>query len=201
MANKTGNRLTVRTKQALITAYLELLQESPSENIKISEICKRANLSRPTFYNHFQTKDEILLSYLDEILEEMFKNFRKKQAEDNPFLSFNEAATNFFKLWKSKANLFALIKANKVECLLIEKLKDHHLTTYHEAVAPLFPIHDEEILEYFTSHISYIFFSILEEWMDKKMKRTPEEMGELLAILFNPLLIKPLSERYGRRLP
>src|SRR3989304_7798543 len=195
MPNKHGNRLTVRTKQALVSAYLELLKKNPSKKVKVYEICERANLSRPTFYKHFQTQEEVLLFYMDEVFEEMFTNFRKIHLEDGSVLQFEIAATHFFKLWQSKADLFALIKAKKMDYLLIEKLKAHHLITYHQIVYNLFPIQDEEILTDFMSNISYVFFSILDEWMESKMNRTPEEMGELLAILFRPLVAKTLSQR------
>lgn len=198
MVNKKGNRQIKRTNKAIQVAYLELLQESTSKKIKITDICERANISRPTFYNHFQTKDEILLSHLDEILDEMFIQYRKLQSttEEEAFSNFDTASTQFFTLWQSKAELYALIKNVKAEGLLIEKLKDHHLKTYHIIATHRFPIEDPEILDYFISHISYVFYSVLDQWMKTRMKRSPDEMGELLAIFYKPLVIKQISERY-----
>ncbi len=199
MVNKIGNRQIKKTRQSIQNAYLALLQESPSSKIKITEICNRANISRPTFYNHFQTKDEILLTYLDEILDEMFIEYRDlqfKKAEDS-FHNFVSASTQFFSLWQSRTDLYKLIKNVKAEDLLIKKLKDHHRKTYHIIAKPEFPIGDPEILNYFISHISHVFFSVLDQWMTNKVKRTPEEMGELLALLYEPMLIKPFSKRYN----
>ena len=198
MANKKGNRQIERTRKAIVNAYLALLQESPSKSIKISAICDRANISRPTFYNHFQTKDEILLTYLDEILDEMFIEYRDVQLKDKEVASINfiSASTQFFFLWQSKANLYKLIKNVQAEDLLISKLKDHHLKTYYIIAVHKYPLDDPTILDYFIAHISYVFFSVLDQWMKNGMKRTPQEMGELLAILWTHwnLLIENMAQ-------
>ena len=198
MANKKGNRQIGRTRKAIVNAYLALLQESPSKSIKISAICDRANISRPTFYNHFQTKDEIFLNYLDDVLDEMFIEYRMMQAktQEEAFSTFQSASTQFFRLWQSKADLYRLIIHTHAENMLIDKLKDHHLKVYHLRVVPRFPVGDPEILEFFISHISYVFFSGLDQWMRNGMKRKPHEMGELLAILYEPMVIQSLAERY-----
>lgn len=199
MVNKRGNRQTHRTNKAIQDAYLELLSNSSPKKIKITEICQRANISRPTFYNHYQTKDEVLLAYLDEILDEMFIEFRKLQLENekDALANFETASTQFFSLWRRKDNLYKLIKDAQAECLLIDKLKDHHLKTYHIIGENNFPISDPEILEYFISHISYVFFSVLDQWMENGLKRTPAEMGKLLTELYEPLGIRKLSEKYS----
>jgi len=199
MVNKKGNRQVERTNQAIRAAYLELLEESPSKKIKISEICERANISRPTFYNHFQTKDEIFLSHLDEILDEMFIQYRNLhfQNEDEAYVNFGKASSEFFSLWQSRADLYKLIKDVQADCLLIDKLKDHHLKTYHIIAKHNYPLHDPDILKYFISHISYVFFSVLDDWMENGMKRSPEEMGELLAVFYKPLMIEELSKKFG----
>lgn len=129
----------------------------------------------------------------------MFIQYRELQFEneEEAFQNFGKASTQFFTLWQPKADLYKLIKNVRAEGLLINKLKDHHLKTYHIIAKPNFPINDPEILDFFISHISYVFFSVLDQWVRCGMKRSPEEMGELLAILYRPLMIKGLSERYN----
>jgi AcrR family transcriptional regulator len=199
MGNKKGNRLTVRTREALIGAYIELLHEKRTpEKIKIKEICERAGLSRRTFYSHFETKEEILLTYLDEILDEMFVDFRNRRLEEKGSVAnFPIAATRFFQLWQSQAELYSLIKQTKSEELLINKLKEHHLKTYYIIADHVFPVEEPEILNYFISHISMVFYGVLDEWMGNGMKRTPEEVGRILGGLFDPMTIKNMSDQFN----
>ena len=65
----TGNKQAVRSVNMLRNAFVELLKEQPYEKIKISEITERADLARSTFYAHYETKDDLLTGYLEEIAE------------------------------------------------------------------------------------------------------------------------------------
>lgn len=50
-----------RTLILLTQAMVDLLHEKPFNSITISEICDRAMVRRPTFYRHFQNKEDLLL--------------------------------------------------------------------------------------------------------------------------------------------
>lgn len=50
-----------RTLKLLREAAMELLHEKPLQKITVSEICERAMVRRPTFYRHFQSKEDLLL--------------------------------------------------------------------------------------------------------------------------------------------
>lgn len=50
-----------RTLILLTQAMLDLLHEKPFNSITISEICNKAMVRRPTFYRHFQNKEDLLL--------------------------------------------------------------------------------------------------------------------------------------------
>jgi AcrR family transcriptional regulator len=57
-----GERQTERTKKALEEAFRQLLQEKSYEALTVDEIITRANTGRSTFYRHFQSKADMLLS-------------------------------------------------------------------------------------------------------------------------------------------
>jgi AcrR family transcriptional regulator len=49
-----------RTHAALVGAMSELLREGGAKPITVSDLCRRAGVSRPTFYGHFRTPDDVL---------------------------------------------------------------------------------------------------------------------------------------------
>ena len=56
-----GNNKTALSSQRQITdALLALLEEMPYGEISVSAICKRADVSRQTFYSLFQSKDNVI---------------------------------------------------------------------------------------------------------------------------------------------
>ena len=55
-----GNNPTALKSQQLLTEnLLDLMEEKPYEEISIMDICKKADLSRQTFYNYFESKEEL----------------------------------------------------------------------------------------------------------------------------------------------
>lgn len=47
------------TKQALSTAFKELMEEQPFEKISVSDICERCHMNRKSFYYHFKDKYDL----------------------------------------------------------------------------------------------------------------------------------------------
>ena len=63
------DRRVERTLKELLRAFVGLVTERNYRSIKVSDIVERANVGRSTFYDHFRTKDEILLTSMGWILE------------------------------------------------------------------------------------------------------------------------------------
>lgn len=56
-----GRNKTALSSQTSITeALLNLMKEKPYSRISVSEICKRAGVSRQTFYTLFESKDNVI---------------------------------------------------------------------------------------------------------------------------------------------
>ena len=54
-------------KQAILATAERLLQERPLADFSVDDLAKGAGISRPTFYFYFQSKNEVLLSLLDQM--------------------------------------------------------------------------------------------------------------------------------------
>lgn len=54
------------TRKLLVFAARELVYESEHENISIQEVTQRARVGTGTFYNYFQTKQQVFEAVLDE---------------------------------------------------------------------------------------------------------------------------------------
>ncbi|MGM9538797.1 MAG: TetR/AcrR family transcriptional regulator [Candidatus Onthomonas sp.] len=54
------NPIALQSQSWLTDALLALMEEKPFEKISVADICRRADLSRQTFYHCFSSKEEIL---------------------------------------------------------------------------------------------------------------------------------------------
>ena len=66
MAGTPTDRRVRRTQQLLRQALIDLILEKGYDRTTVQDILDRADVGRSTFYNHYQTKDQLLLSGMDE---------------------------------------------------------------------------------------------------------------------------------------
>lgn len=90
------DRRVVRTKKAIKTAYLSLMEEKDISDITISELTRKAGINRRTFYTHYRSAGEIIdelesdmVSILGEIVLKVDVN-DIRQSISNIFLQLNE---------------------------------------------------------------------------------------------------------------
>lgn len=67
MGNPTSDRRVRRTRALLHQALLDLIEERGYDRTTVQDILDRADVGRSTFYTHYPTKDQLLLSGLDEV--------------------------------------------------------------------------------------------------------------------------------------
>jgi AcrR family transcriptional regulator len=77
-------RAVARSTQFMATA-LELVQESGQANFTLQTLAERANLSVKTFYQHFSSKDELLLALYEDVTAQYTAAIREKvEAAETP---------------------------------------------------------------------------------------------------------------------
>ena len=78
------DRRIKKTKRALKNTLIEMMTELPFEQISITALCDRAEISRITFYSHYNDK----YALVDDIFQDMIRKgnelYQKHQAENNP---------------------------------------------------------------------------------------------------------------------
>lgn len=66
MAEKGLNRNAQRSICLLKEAFMELLAEKPYESITVSNVARKADLNRGTFYAHFDNVDDLMRSVMSD---------------------------------------------------------------------------------------------------------------------------------------
>ena len=87
--NQSADRRVLRTRRALRDAMISLLVEQGWDDINIQDLCDRADVGRSTFYMHFQNKEELLVSGLNDLrgaLQAQATSSRQRAAGAMPFV-------------------------------------------------------------------------------------------------------------------
>ena len=78
---KAEYRSSIRSKLLIRNALVSLMQEKPFEKITVTDIVKRADINRGTFYAHFKDSREVLDRIRTDALHEMEEAFYSLPAD------------------------------------------------------------------------------------------------------------------------
>ena len=70
ISNKKDSRIS-KTDRDIKRAMLELIRKEPFSQIRIEQIMQEAPVTKVTFYKHFASKDDVLESIREDMLDEM----------------------------------------------------------------------------------------------------------------------------------
>lgn len=69
MNNKRISPSNILAKECIVDALLKLIQDKSLSSISVSELCKKAGVSRMTFYRNYQSIEDIFVRHLSEIFD------------------------------------------------------------------------------------------------------------------------------------
>ena len=73
-----------KTKRNIKATLTAILQEMPFEKISVAEICRRGDISRITFYAHYEDKYALAEEIFSDHMQEAQDKYHTLQAENNP---------------------------------------------------------------------------------------------------------------------
>ena len=199
--NKQKNRQTARSINMLRDAFVELLKEQPYEKITISEITAQADLARSTFYAHFETKDDLLISYLEEIADSYLNLYSiptEWTSERNIFDIEKEIA--FFQGWKNLDEIAVMIHEPYIEELIYRVIRNMHMKGYQEIVSPVRPDLNPCFASYWIEFLVSTKVALLRNWVKNDMKESPEVLGELLYALSGIPVFERTNDEFRDRI-
>lgn len=111
---KTDSRI-IRSKRDLAVALEELLEEKNFDDISITEITSKAMVSKNTFYNNFEDKNELLQflfrRYADQVHEEIEKVLLKESSIEDTLYEIDKIIVHFF--YNSRLSFEKIVKNDK----------------------------------------------------------------------------------------
>lgn len=181
--NKNDLRV-VKTKNGIHQALLHLLQNKPLTHIKVTELCKAANINRGTFYFHYEEVGDVFKELFQEIMLDL------KESYDEPYKRTNHLTVET--LDPNTIRIFHHIK--KYEDFYKIVLSENVSTTYYymlfDAVRFIF-IHDnrskayDPLKGYLYSYTTNAILGLVIEWYRRGFQESAEEMNIQLVKIIN----------------
>lgn len=179
------------TDEVLAQSFKELVLSLPIEKITIKEITDKAGVIRPTFYNHFQDKYELLEWIIkEELIMPTIPLFHGGFIREGMTLIFanmekeKEFYTHAAKL--EGQNSFSSIVQNLLEEMLLKYINSKTAPNahFHNWMSPSL------IAEYYARSIRFITI----KWILTGMPLPPTELANLCEAVFESNLDEIISE-------
>lgn len=161
MSNEGRNTYVI---EHITDALLELMQDKPIEDISISELCETAGIGRASFYRNFNSKEDILRGYIQNIFQE-WTNGDDQDANK----SLSELLKSMFSHFEAHHNFYELLNQRN----LIYLLKD-------VIIKICGPKPENSKMEaYARAYVAYALYGWIEVWFQRGMKESPDEIAAM----------------------
>ncbi|MAT44316.1 MAG: hypothetical protein CL609_18445 [Anaerolineaceae bacterium] len=187
MSNKSKLDPRVRrTRKWLQEALLSLMLTKPFSKISIAEITDQANVSRPTFYLHYKTKEELLIAYLDGIYE----SFMDDMEQYIDFIAQGKLAIKLYEQVAENATFLRSLIDSEVSNLVMEKMQNYCYDVIKKLFdkEPLKSNHNlsDSVKDFTVSSMAGSTYAMSMQWLKTGMPLSPKEMGDLTMRLLKP---------------
>jgi AcrR family transcriptional regulator len=200
------DRRVRRTQATLQRALIDLVQEQDLSQITVADVADRADVSRSTFYDHYQDVHELAEAACTTMLDDMFGHVmaiyaapaHPPDSQEDP----DPALTGFFAHFAEHAGLYRSLLGPTGSARVIEHVRRRTTAAAHYsgrlaptdgAPAPLTPGSPDFPLDVPAAFVAGALIGVATDWLQRGCPRTPLEM----TTLTKPLLI---ALRAGMRL-
>lgn len=166
--NPTQNPSALRSKKVITESLFLLMKKYPYAEITVKQILLETDISRKTFYRNFLSKDDVLNSFINIILQD-YVNAIQQQQQKYSLLHTLDVIFDFCE--KNKEILF-MLRDNRLLYLLLEKLNVLILNEHNRYIYESQENHLESQL--LTEYIIYFniggVWNLIVRWIENNMR-------------------------------
>lgn len=176
-SNKETNRLT---REAICTALVLLMTENPFDKISITDIVKRAGVSRTAYYSNYSSKHEILYDLVDSMISQVNQTLLPYTDErTGKTKQPREFIKGMFEVFYQQLPIYETLYQAHFNHIILERLNESMLSRVQDKT-------EENIYRiYFNAGALYNVFS---KWIESDRSKTIDEMTDIcLKIYHTPM--------------
>ncbi len=162
---KQTNYKAIQSQNAILEAFIKLLYRKPINEITISKLCLEAEVGRKTFYRNFETKEDVLVFYIDKIYAE-FENDLQNANGDVLFV--------YLSFIKKHSSIMGLLEKNNILHLLSTKFN-----VQYQKYLPMLNSKVKQL--YKSSYVIASFNAIISEWAKRGFQESLENIIKIIS--------------------
>ena len=184
---KVEYRSSLRSKSLIKRALLELMQEKSFDSISVSDIVRKADINRGTFYAHFKNPHDVLLKIQEDMFSELTTLLNKYTPYDvmiNPIPIFNQVSEfllsdiAYYRMLFKVAGVHEYLSENKKRIInyflssdLIDNLDDK--TARREFIA---------LVDFWVSGVFDVYYDAVLEKIPLRLDEVPSFCAKVVSL-------------------
>ena len=172
------NKTALGSQRQIAEALLALLREERLDDVSVSAVCRRAEVSRQTFYSLFQSKENVITFALRNDCGYPAEEHAEGHAEEECCASAREVCRGFSRYIIRHAELLELLAENEVMPLLRAVLRED-FSRCTEIRACVRSSASEYAIDYMAAGIT----SVAETYIRLGRREDEEQLTEIISTL------------------
>ena len=149
-------------KECITTALLQMLENTPFDEIAITDLVKKAGVGRVSFYRNFESKKDVLVKHLIILIQEWGKEY---EALGDP-TAFSDSLIRHYYKYK---DFYLLLYRQGLSDMIYETIR--YSTKLDES--------QHNLERYAKSMVAGMIWGWVDEWMRQGMPESPDEIAML----------------------
>lgn len=186
------DRRQQKTRQAIIDAFVTLLNKTSYEKISVKEIIDTANIGRSTFYSHFETKEELARHICVDLFDHIFSHVIPPCSTHNfsnvPQSAESRIAHILYHLRDKKQYYLGILNYDE-STLFLRFFRDYMLQKVTIKTTGTYNEYIQRVPEDFLiSSLTSSFIGMIRWWLRNNMQPEPEVVARYYMVLINPAI-------------
>ncbi len=169
--NKGNSKIALQSRKWLMDALLDLMNRYEYDAITISQICRKADLSRRTFYRLYHCKEDMLIEKCTLLMAE----YRDLLYRDSP-ISYIDMASTYFEFCYLHRDFFIQLKKSNLLSKIFFVIEESFPELCGSLQRSDNSICQSKALRYINSYSIGGLNNMLLQWIRQDMDATPKEL-------------------------
>lgn len=174
-----NNKTALASQKQIMDALLKLLEDKNFSEIKISELCKAAEISRQTFYTLYESKENVVKDLISSYRYDPEVPFAEEHEKCCHHTDTSRVCTGFGQYLYNHRELMRTLSDNGILYLLYQSL-------YSSIISCNFFLPDEQEREreYAANFVAGAFTGITKAYVSCGTEDVPEYLEQEIRLLF-----------------
>ena len=170
----SNNPSAIRSQREITQALLNLMRTEPYEEITVKQILLESKLARKTFYRNFDSKDDVLYSYINHCLHDYFDVVNNARAD---------VLTTIFAFAAKYKNMLLVLDKNDMLHIMLRCMNEYSstmLAQQNKCLNPFVRLFAGLESEYLVALNIGAIWNVIALWIKRGMKESPDEVRKTI---------------------